>query len=149
MKIKVFGWLLLSDRLITRNMRKRCHYNIRNNHDCILCGQHIEETLEHLFFECNVNTQCWSTLGIGWQSGGTRLSNVSMAKEAWGRPLFMEVFLLAAWSIWKECNNKHFRGIAPSRLAWLHRFKSDFSLLAHRVKEKHKNFIPLLPYSLH
>ena len=149
MKIKVFGWLLLSDRLNTRNMLKRRHYNIGNNHDCILCGQHIEETLEHLLFDCNISTQCWSTLGIVWQQRGTRLSKVSLAKEAWGRPLFMDVFLLAAWSIWKEHNNNHFRGIAPSRLAWLHRFKSNFSLLTHRVKEKHKNFIPLLLSSLH
>ena len=51
MKIKVFGWLLLSDRLNTRNMLKRRHYNIGNDYDCILCGLHIEETLEHLFFE--------------------------------------------------------------------------------------------------
>ena len=149
MKIKVFGWLLLSDRLNTRNMLKRHHYNIRDNHDCILCGQCIEETLEHLFFECNISTQCWSMLGIGWPHGGSRLDNVSIAKAAWEQPLFMEIILLATWSISKECNNKHFRGIAPSRLAWLNRFKTDFSLLTYRVKEKHKKFIPLWISSLH
>ena len=148
MKIKVFGWLLLSDRLNTRNMLKRRHYNIGNNHDCILCGQHIEETLEHLFFGCSISNQCWATLGIAWHQGGTCLSKISMTKDTWRRPLFMEVFLLAAWSIWKERNNKHFRGIAPSLAAWLSRFKVDFSLLTYRVKEKHKNFIPLLLSSL-
>ena len=50
MKIKVFGWLLLSDRLNTRNMLKRRHYNIGTNFDCLMCAQHVEETVEHLFF---------------------------------------------------------------------------------------------------
>lgn len=48
-KLKVFGSFLLSDRLNARNMLKRSHYNIVNNFDCLLCGQHIEETVEHLF----------------------------------------------------------------------------------------------------
>ena len=34
-KIRVFGWLLLSDRLNTRNMLKRRHYNIGTNLDCL------------------------------------------------------------------------------------------------------------------
>lgn len=48
-KIKVFGWFLLSDRLNTRNMLKRRHYNIGSNLDCLLCETHVEETVEHLF----------------------------------------------------------------------------------------------------
>lgn len=77
--------------------------------------------------------------------GGSRLQNITLAKEARGQPLFLEVFLLAAWSIWKERNNKHFRGIAPSKNSWLVRFKTDFSLLTYRAKEKHKHLItPLL-----
>lgn len=75
MKIKVFGWLLLSDRLNTRNMLKRRHYNIGNDYDCILCGLHIEETLEHLFFECQFSTECWSSLGITWNQGQPRLQH--------------------------------------------------------------------------
>ncbi|XP_044450625.1 arginyl-tRNA--protein transferase 2 isoform X1 [Triticum aestivum] len=119
MKIKVFGWLLLSDRLNTRNMLKRRHYNIGDDHDCILCGLHIEETVEHLFFECQFTQPCWASFGLSWQQGGTRLQNVEVAKETWARPLFMGTFLLAAWSIWKERNNKHFRGL------WANSLKAD------------------------
>src|SRR4051812_27402336 len=75
MKIKVFGWLLLSDRLNTGNMPKRRHYNIGEVHDCILCGLHIEETLEHLFFECHFSSDCWSHLGLSWPPGKSRLQN--------------------------------------------------------------------------
>jgi hypothetical protein len=51
-KLKVFAWLLLSDRLKTRNMLKRRHLNIGNIYSCALCTSGDEETLEHLFFCC-------------------------------------------------------------------------------------------------
>ena len=63
-KIKTFGWLLLVDRLNTRNMLKRRHYNIGNNFDCLLCGQHVEEMVEHLFFHCTFSQECWRSLGF-------------------------------------------------------------------------------------
>ena len=148
MKIKVFGWLLLSDRLNTRNMLNQRNYNIGDDHDCILCGLPIEETLEHLFFECHFSSDCWSHLGLSWHPGNSRLQNVSKAKEDWNRPLFMELFLLAAWSIWKERNNKHFRKIIPSKSSWLARLKADFSLLTHRVREEHKQYISIILASL-
>ena len=50
MKIKVFGWLLLSDRLNTRNMLKRRHFNIGNMFGCLLCPICMDEMVEHLFF---------------------------------------------------------------------------------------------------
>ena len=57
-QIKVFGWFLLSDRLNTRNMLSRRHYNIGENLDFLLCGQHIEEIVEHLFFCCTFSRSC-------------------------------------------------------------------------------------------
>ena len=148
MKIKVFGWLLLSNRLNTTNMLKWQHYNIGDVHDCFLCGLPIEETLEHLFFECHFSSHCWSHLGLSWPQGNTRLTNISKAKEDRNGPLFMELFLLADWSIWKERNNKHFRKIIPSKSSWLARLKADFSLLTHRVREEHKQYISIILASL-
>jgi hypothetical protein len=51
LKHKVFAWLLLSDRLNTRILKRR-HFNIVNNFQCSLCTSGDEETLEHLFFSC-------------------------------------------------------------------------------------------------
>ena len=65
-KIKVFGWFLLMDRLNTRNMLKRRHYNIGSTLDCMLCDRHVEETLEHLFFGCSFSQRCWDMLNIKW-----------------------------------------------------------------------------------
>jgi hypothetical protein len=55
--------------------------------------------------------------------------------------MFMEIFLTAAWSIWKEHNNKVFRGIAPALVSWRGRFKTDFALLIHRAKPSLEQFI--------
>ena len=51
-KIKVFGWFLLADRLNTRNMVKRRHYNIGDDFNFLLCGQQIEQDVEHMIFQC-------------------------------------------------------------------------------------------------
>lgn len=73
MKIRVFGWLLLSDRLNTKNMLVRRHYTIEGGTDCLLCNDHIEETLEHMIFNCNFSMTCWQSIGITWPTQGTRL----------------------------------------------------------------------------
>ena len=52
LKIKMFGWFLLSDRLNTRNMLKRRHYNIGDDLSCLLCDQLVEEDVEHMIFQC-------------------------------------------------------------------------------------------------
>lgn len=95
-KIKVFEWLLLSDRLNTRNMLKRRHCNIGNNLDCLLSANHTEETVEHLFFHCSFSAECWQKLGICWAAQGDRLQLIEQAKTAWRRPMFMDIFLVAA-----------------------------------------------------
>lgn len=55
--------------------------------------------------------------------------------------MYMEVFMIGAWSIWKERNNKIFRGIPHSLGSWKERFKTDFALLLHRVKPSLKEFV--------
>ena len=49
--------------------------------------------------------------------------------------------MVGAWSLWKERNNKNFRGVAPSLDSWLQRFKTDFDLVRHRNKEDLGPFI--------
>lgn len=59
---------------------------------------------------------------------------MAAAKQTWSKPMFMEVFTTAVWSIWKERNNLIFRGVTPSHRSWLSRFREDFLLLQHRTK---------------
>ena len=96
MKIKVFGWLLLSDRLNTRNMLKRRHYNIGDNYGCIPCGSTDEETLEHMIFRCQFSMSYWDTLNIHWTPHGDRLQWIQEAKSVWNNRMFLEIFLYAS-----------------------------------------------------
>ena len=115
-KWKVFAWLLLADRLNTRNLLKRKSMKLRDDdYSCLLCSTSLEETVEHLFFECDFSKLCWGELGISWPASGNRLQLLHAAKEVWMQPMFMEIFIVAAWSIWKERNNKHIRAITPTR----------------------------------
>lgn len=141
-KWKMFAWLLLADRLNTRNMLRRRNLLIRdNNYACLLCADPPEETVEHLFFQCPFSAACWGRLGIIWPSHGDRLQLLHEAKRRWTKPMFMEIFLVAAWSLWKERNNKNFRGILPTEEAWLQRFKSDFGMMRYRTKMSLEPFI--------
>lgn len=140
-KLKFFCWLLFSDRLNTRNMLRRRKYVLNSGYNCMLCTDNVEETLEHLFFHCSFSKQCWDGLGITWQIHGDRLDLIERAKIAWSRPMFTEIFVVAAWSIWKERNNLLFNGITPSTTAWKSRFIEDFNLLVHRTKTVFHSFI--------
>jgi hypothetical protein len=63
-KVKVFFWLLLNDRLNTRNFLRRKRFHIPSVH-CVLCNHDSEETLKHLFFECEFAQSYW-TAHIVW-----------------------------------------------------------------------------------
>ena len=122
-------------------MLKLRHYNIGEVFDCLLCGQQIEETVDHMFFTCPFSKACWEKIDIAWPEFDSRLDMLTQINESGRRHLFMEIFLTAAWSLWKERNNKHFRGFNPRIVSWLTRFKTDFGLLQYRVKETQISFV--------
>ena len=117
--IKFFCWLLLPNRLNTRNMLRRRHYNVGTTYNCTICNLGTEETVEHLFFHCDFARNCWSLLHMDFPSDTTltRLSLTALGKNSWNKPMFMEVFATATWSLWKERNNCYFEGIPPTSAA--------------------------------
>lgn len=54
---KFFFWLLIRDRLNTRNLLKRKGMPLPD-YSYVLCNTNIEETWLHLFFECNLSKAC-------------------------------------------------------------------------------------------
>ena len=100
---------------------------------CLLCHQPPEEIVEHLFFHCTFSKECWRCLEISWAAVGDRLDLVRQLKERHPRKMIMEIFLVAAWSLWKERNNNHFRHIAPSVTSWWAQFKTDFCNIQYRL----------------
>lgn len=112
MKLKIFAWLLLADRLNTRKMLQRRHYNVRNDVNCALCTLAVEETVEHLYFRL-FSVACWASVSMSWSAGGDRLCLVHSGRQGWSCPLFMEIFVMVAWSIWKEQITKSPKGSFP------------------------------------
>ena len=62
MNYKVFAWLLLRDRLNTKDMLKRRHWNVADNDHCVLCPLRTYEDRQHLFFTCNFSQRVWNYL---------------------------------------------------------------------------------------
>jgi hypothetical protein len=51
--INVFAWLLISDGLNTRDMLRRCKWNVTNVFTCVLCPTHQTKEWIHLFSDWN------------------------------------------------------------------------------------------------
>jgi hypothetical protein len=49
-KVKFFFWLVLSDRLNTRNMLRRRQFHLNLGYRCLMCTNPPEETVEHMLF---------------------------------------------------------------------------------------------------
>ena len=60
-KPKVFFWLLLKDRLNTRELLKRKNMALED-YNCVLYHNVVQETLDHLFLNCAFTRNCWSLL---------------------------------------------------------------------------------------
>ena len=62
LKTKVFAWLVIMDRLNTKDMIIRRHWNIEDGPECVLCPTQHLETRDHLFFQCNFSARVWAYL---------------------------------------------------------------------------------------
>jgi hypothetical protein len=137
LRIKVFAWLLVSDRINTRDMLRRRHLNVTNVFHCVLCPCRATEDWQHLFFHCNFSVRVWSYLQIEWESGSSFEAIFMQARRKFNKPFFTEVVILAAWHIWKQRNEAIFQGILPTFRGWRRRFIHEVTLHMHRVKTKH------------
>ncbi|EMS51875.1 Mitochondrial rRNA methyltransferase [Triticum urartu] len=70
------------------------------------------------------------------------MSDIAMqAKRGFGQPFFSEVVFLAWWNIWLIPNAKIFDNERPTFVKWRSGFIHDISLLAHRIKVKHRDML--------
>jgi hypothetical protein len=145
-KLKVFVWLLLMDRLNTRDLMLRKHWHIDSGPGCVLCARGDLETRDHLFFDCDFTRHCWLFLNIHWDFSRPFAENFVTTREAFGGPCFMEVFACAAWNIWKVRNDLIFNSKPASFNRWKVCFQSD--VLLHKYKVKSSCVQPLVEWLL-
>jgi hypothetical protein len=60
-KRKFFFWLVLKDRLSTRELLRRKSMDL-HSYSCVLCVHNVDESLHHLLFDCPFATASWNTL---------------------------------------------------------------------------------------
>ncbi|WVZ97553.1 hypothetical protein U9M48_043079 [Paspalum notatum var. saurae] len=83
-KHKVFFWLLLVDRLSTREILRRKSMHLPS-YNCVLCHFGIEESLTHLFLFCDFSKQCWGLLGLSIEHHRSVFQNFQRFKVMLGK----------------------------------------------------------------
>jgi hypothetical protein len=132
-KIKFFAWLLLNDRLNTRNILRRRKF-LKEGYSCALCLEDVEESVEHLFFDCQSAACRWFALGISCNDHPNIHQKLQAAKLDFAQPYFMEFFMIGAWCLWNERNDLIFNGKRPCLTAWKSALKAQVSNHLIRIK---------------
>jgi hypothetical protein len=98
-KLKVFAWLLIMDKLNTRDMILRRHWRLESGPSCVLCEDNHLETRDHLFLYCPFAHASWSFLGIVWNQYCGIRQNIEAIGHHFTGSCFLETFVCAAWNI--------------------------------------------------
>jgi hypothetical protein len=132
-KHKVFFWLLLKDRLNTRNILKRKNMQL-DSFDCVICNSLLEETARHLFLDCSFALACWDKIGIEVPLQSTIPEVISQFWRQLNSPFAMEAIILMSWAIWVSRNELIFNGVQPTPASCCRIFLKEISVLQYRIK---------------
>jgi hypothetical protein len=117
-KVSIFGWRLLLEKLPTREAL----FNkgiLTSNHErcCVFCFKEPED-INHIFFNCNVSGEVWSTI-FRWMGDQVNpcgsicdhflLSGDSL-KAINNKRSRHVIWLATTWYLWRKRNNTIFRG---------------------------------------
>lgn len=134
-KHKVFFWLLLNDRLSTRNILKRKNMHL-DSYECVLCQSATEECRNHLFVNCQFARSCWHSIGINLQSNIGILEAIRQIRSQSHQDFYILVVIVMCWAIWSIRNDWIFKGIPPDIQRVKHIFLKEIKILALRIKVK-------------
>jgi len=133
-KHKVFFWLLLKDRLGTRNiLRRKCM--VIDSYNCVLCNLSTEEVSDHLFLNSQFARQCWNILGISIANNSSFPEIVPSLRNNLQPKFFMVAIILMCWSMWSDRNDLIFNGIQANIQNCRRKFLEEIRLVQHRVKQ--------------
>lgn len=137
---KIFFWLLLHDRVNTRNLLNRKNMFLES-YDCVFCNEHSEETLRHLFQDCVFTQECWKSTFPSKKPGISSYDDIMLIYSLLPKGIALEIIIQGCWRIWTQRNGKIFRKEVPSINCWKYRLKEDLQLLQYRIKAKYKDVL--------
>ncbi|KAF8655447.1 hypothetical protein HU200_061195 [Digitaria exilis] len=108
-----------------------------DDYNCVLCSSSIEESRDHLFFDCAFVQSCWQLLNLHIGNFVDPMQMVSAFKSQLNMPFYMDVIILMPWAIWMVRNEAIFRGVQPSLQGCKTHFQKEFALLLLREKKDH------------
>lgn len=88
-----FLWLLLKDRLSTRNIMRRKN-TFLPSYSCVLCALDTEETVQHLFLQCEFARHCWQIIGVDIPSDADFPNAMTFLKDFLHSQFYMEAIIL-------------------------------------------------------
>jgi hypothetical protein len=81
-------------------------------------------------------------LNMHWNFQSDFFQMMMQSKHQYQNPFFMEIFIIAAWHIWKQRNNFIFDRGRPSFSSWKFSFLDEARLQALRMSEdKRSSFL--------
>jgi hypothetical protein len=104
MKHKVLFWLLLKDRISTRDLLRRKN-KVLDSYSCDLCILQKLETVGHLILPCNFAKACWRVIGATVVTTRSVPHIFNLIERKLGVSFFMEIIILMSWSIWTVRND--------------------------------------------
>lgn len=132
-KHKVFFWLLMRDRLSTRELLRRRNMHL-DDYNYVLCTSLPEELVNHLFLACPSATACWDSLGLIIQQPDDPSATLQLFRIQLQLSFFMEIIITMCWSVWAVKNDLIFRDVQPSMQRCQSVFKREFAQVILRVK---------------
>lgn len=137
-KYKIFFCLLLHDRVNTRNILFRICFHLETyNCATMQCGQ--EETPVHLFWTCPMGMRCWDYVCPQRNRNLSLHEAFSCMKSKLNLSFFIDLLILASWSIWMIRNNKLFRNERPTFERWKAIYLLELNWLKYRIKAKYSH----------
>ena len=94
MTIKMFAWLVIMDRVNTKDMIQRRHSRINDGPSCVLCPTGVLDDRNHLFFQYNFSMRIWNYLQVSWLDSNDMVQIALHARKDFNKPFFSEVVFL-------------------------------------------------------
>ncbi|XP_075076894.1 uncharacterized protein LOC142163500 [Nicotiana tabacum] len=108
-------WMAIQRRLAT--VDRLANWGIQVTHSCVLCGCDIEETHDHLYFECPYSQSLWSGM-LEWLSYRRKVENwedevqwltTNVNNRNPRKTLLGVVFAAVVYHIWMKRNERRFQ----------------------------------------
>jgi hypothetical protein len=93
MKHKIFFWLLLMDRIPTKDILRRRNMHL-DSYTCEMCILQRPETCAHLILRCNFAKACWASIGVSVATSTSTAQILNRMRRRLQVPFFMEIIIL-------------------------------------------------------